>query len=294
MITIFSGGPGLHHNFLRFTLDYLSRLTPNIEEYPFTDSGTSHKKIIFSKKFDLIQGVDFVDKSIESCISIEADDLLYYQRIGLARESSKNIDLQNLHNFEKWHEWNKHWIDQIYDCYKIDKEEKLCKFIIRDSVKKGYLDRKNLGLYKQNTNVITQVKNLSNSYILPVSSFFSLESYKYQLQKIDQKYDLDLCFDNLPKLYEIFYDKNYVLQTHQIVFDILNSIEEKKFIHIPALDVFQEGYIYAMLESTNNSIIMPLVDSFFTNTEQVINYIKYFPDHYKIKNPNLTIVNKKP
>ena len=148
MITIHSSGPGLHHNFLRFTLDYLSQLTPDLKQFPFDDTGCSHndKGITFSNKFDLIMGQHIVSKNIKSCISFEPDDLLYYERVGLSREGSRNNDLHNLKNFNSWQPWNKNYVEKIYQFYNINKDEEIPKFIIRDSIKKGYLNPKNTGL----------------------------------------------------------------------------------------------------------------------------------------------------
>lgn len=294
MITIFSSGPGLHHNFLRFTLDYLSMKTPEIKKFPFDRCGNSHniEDIVFSNEFDIIMGQDTVDKNIESCISFEPDDLLYYERAGLSREHSRNNDLYNLENFNTWQPWNKDYVEKIYEFYKIDKNDKIPKFIIRDSIKKGYLNPTNTGLYKETQNIINQIKELPSYFIVPVTSFFSLDSYKNILEKINQKFDLELDFNKLPKLYKLFYKKNYILQTHNVVFEIIEAVKKKQLnIDIPKLDVFQEGYLYAEFEKNNDFITMPLVDNFFKDTTEIINYIKYYPEHYKAMNPNLPTYN---
>jgi len=296
MITIFAGGPGLHHNFLRFTLDYLSRQTPKITKFPFDHSGASHntKEIEFSKKFNLIMGTNIVDTNIDNCISIEADDLLYYQRASLSREGSKNIDLHDTKNFNSWHKWNNHYVENIYKTHSINSQDRLPKFIIRDSVKKGFLDIKNCGLYKHNQNILQQVKKLPKFFILPVSSFFNLDLYTIQLKKIDTQFNLDLDLDLLPNLYNIFYKKNNVLQSHSVVYKILDAVKNEVDLSIPRLDVFQEGFIYAELEKNNNFIIMPLIDNFFGNTGSIIQYLKYYPEHYKAMNPNLPTFNNIP
>lgn len=298
IITVFASGPGLHHNFLRFSLDYLSKQTPPITSFPFTDSGTSHnnKNIEFSKKFNAINWDEVVDQNINNCIGIEANDLLYYQRCGLARAGAKEkaIDLHNLENFNSWHCWNADYVKKIYDVYNINQQDRLPKFIIRDSIKKGFLDIENNSLYKNNQNIIQQIKKLSDSYIIPVTSFFSLNSYQTELTKISKQFDLDLDLKLLPELYNMFHKKNNILQSHSIVFKILESIEKTVELDIPKLDVFQEGFIYAELEKNNDFIIMPLTDNFFTNTSEIIQYLKYYPDHYKAMNPNLPTFNNIP
>lgn len=293
MITVIGSGPGLHHNFLRFTLDYLSKLTPEIKQFPFDDAGCSHniKEIVFSKKFNLTY---HIDKTINCCIGIEANDLLYYERVGLAREGSRNINLYDLKNFNSWQRWNNEYIEKIYQLYNVNKKEKLPKFIIRDSVKLGYLNYKETGLYKRNQFILNQIRSMSNHYIIPVTSFFSLESYENELKKINKQFNLELDLDKLPTLYKMFYEKNFILKTHNIVFKILNAIKNETYLEIPQLDVFQEGFIYAELEKNNNFIIMPLIDDFFANTESIIQYLKHYPGHYKAMNPNLPTFNNLP
>ena len=39
---------------------------------------------------------------------------------------------------------------------------------------------------------------------------------------------------------------------------------------------------------------MPLSESFFKNTDEIMEYIKYYPEHYKAMNPNLPIFNNIP
>ena len=39
---------------------------------------------------------------------------------------------------------------------------------------------------------------------------------------------------------------------------------------------------------------MPLIDNFFKNTNEIINYIKFYPEHYKAMNPNLPMFNNMP
>ena len=53
----------------------------------------------------------------------------------------------------------------------------------------------------------------------------------------------------------------------------------------------QEAYLYAKLEEENDYVIMPLVNNFFQNTKDILEYITYYPKHYKAMNPNLPTFN---
>ena len=92
----------------------------------------------------------------------------------------------------------------------------------------------------------------------------------------------------------MFYERNKILQTHNIVQEILDAVRKETQIQIPKLDVIQEAYIYAKLEKENDFITMPLTETFFQSTGDIISYLKYFPEHYKAINPNLPTFNGYP
>ena len=39
---------------------------------------------------------------------------------------------------------------------------------------------------------------------------------------------------------------------------------------------------------------MPNIDPFFSNTQQIVDFIQYYPEHYKAMNPNLPTFNNIP
>ena len=290
MLHIISSGPGLHHNFLRFTLDYLDKDTPHIDKFPFDYSGASHNVIKYSKKYILPKTSITLEPSIKNCVGIEADDLLYFERVSFAREGSANIDIKNLNNFDTWHHWNNDTIKEIREFYNIQDIDKLPNFIVRDFYKMSYLDPVNKGLYRYNQGIIQQVRE-RDCKIIPVSSFFTYDAYEKCLRDIANKFQLNLDYALLPVLYQEFYERNTQLQEHHIVQEILDSVEGKKIMAIPRLDVFQEAFIYAELEKQNDFIVMPLLNNFYQNTSEIIEYIKNYPEHYKAMNPNMPKYN---
>jgi len=286
------GQPGLHHNFLRYILDYSSKLSPAIKESPFTNTGTSHVDINYTGSFELIQGRCVRQDDTGPFVVCVADDLLYFERVSMSREGDRNNDLFDYDNFKNFQPWNNHYVKSIIKQYNINKDEMIPKFILRDSIKKSYIDIKNKGLYLENKSKIESVKKTRfDNYYFPVSAFFTLEKFLYELDKLDVKYNLRLDLDSVVPKYREFASKNSILDTHSIVYEILNAIDSKTKIEIPKLDVFQEGYVYATLEQKNDFILMPLVNRFFNDTQEIVNYLKYYPQHYKAMNPNLPTFN---
>ena len=125
-------------------------------------------------------------------------------------------------------------------------------------------------------------------------SFFTLEKFVKELTKLDNKYNLQLDFENIPQIYSQFAERNEILKNHFVVDEIITAIKNKENMKIPDLDVFQEGYIYAELEKSNDFILMPMINNFYTNTREIIEYLQHYPDHYKAMNPNLPTFNNIP
>jgi hypothetical protein len=290
--------PGMHHNFLRYVLDSCSTITPPLSELPFTETGTSHKKLNYSDTFKLLEP-DYIRPIREQgqgpFVLCVADDLLYFERSCVSREGDRNNDLLKSHNFINWQPWNKHYVDAIIEDYKLEKNKTIPKFILRDSIKKSYLDLKNKGYFLQNQKLVDSVNNTgTDNYFFPVSSFFTLEKFIKELTKLNDKYHLQLSFEDVPYVYSQFAERNQILKNHFVVYEIITAIKNKENIQIPDLDVFQEGYIYAELEKSNDFILMPMINNFYTNTREIIEYLQHYPDHYKAMNPNLPTFNNIP
>jgi hypothetical protein len=224
-----------------------------------------------------------------------ADDILYYERASVSREGDRNNDLKQFKNFKNWQPWNNHYVDTITKNYKIEEDKPIPKFILRDSIKQSYLDLKNNGLLLHNNTLVNSVKNTNtDNYFFPVSSFFSQKKFINELSKLDVKYNLSLDLEKVPHVYDSFLERNQILQSHFVVDKILTAIKNRENIEIPELDVFQEGYIYAKLEETNDFIIMPMIEAFYKNTQEINEYLQYYPEHYKAMNPNLPTFNEIP
>ena len=58
-------------------------------------------------------------------------------------------------------------------------------------------------------------------------------------------------------------------------------------MQINELDVLFEAYIYAQIEKSNNLIKAPLSNNFFNNTSEIFDLVNFYPDFYKVNNPNL-------
>ena len=286
---------GCHGHYLQFLLDKFSKKTPIINNLPFNWLGNSHNALKYSGFVEyvdhhtLIDPKNFVNTNIIQ-MSYE-NQILYHERTAMARAGDAGRDLDNVHkDISFFKKYNPTFYNKIQKLYSI-KKDNIPKWLLRDAYKLGFLDWNNQGSVVQSKNEKQWVKeNLekNNSVrFLDVGAFFNLKELKTQLIKLDNIFNLDLDLEGLDEIHKIFTEKNKILQTQKNTDFVLNSIENNSYVDIPNLDIIQQAYVYAKIEKKYDFVQMPLTENFFTNTKELIQYINFYPEHYKAMNPNL-------
>ena len=290
---------GCHGHYLTYLVDRFSRRTPHIHDLPFNKIGNSHDEINYSGFSKLVDTwFHEKNKTLQNTNIIQilySNDILYYERVAMARAGDADRNIHDLHkdiSFIK--SWNNEFYNKIHNLYSVT-EDKVPKWLLRDAFKMGWLDETNHGCFVSSKKQLEWTEqNLSTSnnvHYTQVDVFFSVESLKEELLALDKKFDLDLDLKDLYSVHEQFVDKNLVLKTHKHTDTVLNAVKENRNIIIPALDIIQQAYVYAKLEMQNDFITMPMTDTFFSTTQEIIDYIKMYPEHYKAMNPNLPKFN---
>ena len=277
-----------HGHFLRYVLDRYSSLTPAINETPFTKIGTSHNllKEDYSDLFKLshphLWGWAPADQP-HIVITINPEDVLLLQRIVYIRPGDKN---QNLHtdNIIIGKLFND--AESIEKLYGIKINKTLPRFILRDFCKLGFSDIQNHGL--MTIDKTYRKKKLDNAHYFSVDSFWDQTKFFEQIKIIDEKFKLDLKLDDSSvALHQEFISLLPQLKTRYRARDIITAIKENKNIDIQGLDLVEEAYIYSWIETTHKNIFAPFTNRFFTNTQEIIDYIKWYPHFYHGMNPTL-------
>lgn len=290
---------GCHGHYLTYLIDRLSTRTPLIEQLPFNELGNSHKKLNYSgfaKFVDIRAHEDFKNLKNANIVKIlYSNAILYYERVAMVRAEDANRDIHNVHkdiSFLK--SYNKAFYNKIRALYSITSDS-VPKWLLRDAYKLGFLDWQKQGsvvIAEQDIGWIQE--NLAGHNTInytEVDVFFTTEKLKKQLQKLDDAFGLDLCFDDLEHIHEQFLSRNTIFQTHVNTNLVLNAVKENRDITIPPLDIIQEAYVYAQLEKQHDFITMPMTETFFTTTQEIIDYVNLYPQHYKAMNPNLPKFN---
>jgi len=292
---------GCHGHYLQYLIDCLSKKTPAITELPFDNLGNSHLKLNYSGYVCFIDGKEYYNKNFKGSNIIKiiySDDILYYERVAMSRAGNANRDLHNLHLDISFMEiYNKEFYEKIKKLYNVSSNN-VPKFILRDAYKMGFLDWENQGSVissKENIAWInSNLKNNNDLYFFEVNKFFSLQSITNELKIISERFDLNLNLEELESIHIEFMKRNKILNTQKYTEQVLDAVSNNRSMKIPDLDIIQQAYIYAKIEKNNDFITMPMTENFFIDTQEIIDYIKYYPEHYKAMNPNLPIFNNIP
>ena len=290
---------GCHGHYLTYLIDRLSNRTPTINELPFNKLGNSHNNINYSGFAKFIDGTAHKEnKSLKDTNIIKIlyyNDILYYERVAMARAGDADRDIDNIHSdisFLK--SYNKEFYNKIHTLYSIENDS-VPKWLLCDAYKLGFLDWHKQGSVVTSRQDIKWVEdNLvedNTVHYTQVGVFLTAEKLKRELQELDSKFDLDLDFKNFDDIHEEFLSRNKILQTHGNTKLVLDAVKENRDVPVPPLDIIQQAYVYAQLEKQHDFITMPMTESFFATTKEISDYVNLYPQHYKAMNPNLPKFN---
>ena len=89
----------------------------------------------------------------------------------------------------------------------------------------------------------------------------------------------------------MFIQKLPWIKTKDRVFTIIDAIKQNKDINIEDIDTVQQAFVGAWIEQNYEFITIPLSNGFWKTTGEIIQWLKYYPQHYKAMNPNLPTFN---
>jgi hypothetical protein len=297
-----------HGNFLRYFIDRYSRLTPEIKELPFLSNGTSHNtNIKYSNLVNRYHPIDhnneFINKNEpQILITIKEEDIHYLHRLTFIRDvdparlkTSLQIIIDNDEKILLSDSFKKKLIKNLKKLYNlddidVDNKIHLPKYIIRDFLKLHYLNTNEDGFLKSDTQL--KKKAPDNTFFFPVDAFWDIKKFFKTIEECNFKLNLKLNLDySATDVYEEFVKRLYKFETKDRSKIICDKILKGEEFDIVDIDIVEEGYISSWIEKNYNFINVPLTNYFFKNTKEIIEWIKWYPQHYKAMNPNLPMFN---
>lgn len=297
---VFQGGT--FGNFLRHFLDTFSKKTPNILIDPFTSIGTSHAgdRKAYSNLIERYH-THFIrdnegERDLPVCVIMPSTKkhFLYLKKAQWFRASDKKFKPDDLWKTAvgEMPDYLRPYaldIQKLYNVKEVAHFSWIPKFIVRDWYKLEFLQK------LTNTHNYQWFDSLKNhvffkrqkTHLLDLETFFNWESFIYNITELDRVFDLDLDFTKkteMKTLFEHGLSLDSIRQECNSVDDIFNN--ENNNI-LTDLDVSTEAFIYAEIEKKHPDIQTPLTNRFFRDQTEIIQYLEYFPNWYRRKNPNL-------
>lgn len=292
---------GTHGNFLRYFLDKFSSLTPDILDYPFTSNGTSHKNINYSGKFQRYHPsnispyfTDIDEKHI--LITIEENDLLFLQRIIHKRTGDFNIDLiYEKITFPKNYIENYRVNPKFFELYgkNIDDTVEIPRFILRDFLKLNFLNLSQDGFISNQKKYLKKLPK--QTLFFPVDSFWDENKFFKEVDMLNEKLNLQLILNQQSKnVFAMFQNAIKELSTKNRCNEIIECVKNKKYHDLSQIDCVEQAYLSSYIEQNYKFILVPNTNYFFQNTNELLDWIDWYPQHYKAMNPNLSTFNNIP
>jgi len=301
---IFLGGT--FGNFLKFFLEKFSTKTPDMIGDPFTETGTSHK-VKDSNFSGLIQRYhsSFIndnrgEDNLPVCI-ISPSTRKHYLFLkksqwyrGSDRKNSPD-DLWKLAVGEMPTEMQllAKEIIKLYDIKEVAHYFWIPKFIIRDWYKLEFLKPLEDTYNHRNVQALKQHEFFKKQKTchLDLEAFFDWETFIESITELDDMFGLALDYRRRAEMRELF-DKGIQLDIIRQECNLVEAVLDKGDDQpLNGLDVATEGFIYAETERKNDFIQMPLTNRFFRDTDEMMQFIEYYPKHYKAMNPNMPKFN---
>lgn len=295
--------PGFYGNFLRFVCEKFSKLTRDIDRYPFLPNGTAHnyKEIEWSGMFTR-HHLDYQPKDgdkvdpiclIKPC-NLSGRVLSKTLQLHRAGKKEDRADIDDLFKFRKskLHQNLQMTYDHISKFYKIAEHDCLLpKYLVRDWFKLEWLgnERESYDYKFYNSLLNSTSYKKQKIYIFPLEAFLKWKDFRTHLVKLDKVFSMNINFDRGNQIEDLFQeglslDRERCSLGNAIT--VIDSVKKLKNIDIPNLNVVLESFILSEIEKDNLNFIFPMTNTFYSSTKEIIDLIKYFPNYYKMPNPH--------
>lgn len=291
---------GMFGNLFRFLLDYSlpdSKLKTRTITDIFTKENNLHQTFEWSNKFSNSHQLSFnnypdllerypqlkrdtrqPDPNAEKILITfdETDEIFahrcgYYRNPPLSSDSIEDIILLA----------NQEFVIESFN------NSKPSKMVAKEIKKIEFHDNKNLWLKEYQ-----KLKQNSSIYQFNIRYLFNNDILVEELYKISKYFNLKLEID------ENFL-KNIVnkiiniepVPTINRCNQVLEAVNNKKNIPCEDLDILEQAWIEVLLEKKHNSLLFPFGTNWFSNTNQINEFIDRYPSYLKHMNPRLPWYN---
>jgi hypothetical protein len=299
---------GSHGAFLMYFVDRFSSLTPNIDVSPFLDTGTSHNlKVPYSDK---VARYTFEDENGNAkngyqlqhkdephiLITIDEPSLMNYLRLHFLRQDDHEWTGTNVMTSHEGATFNTKFYKMYAGKFKtfydidLDKNSVIPLSLLRDFLKIVFLHPSHNGTYLNSKKTLGNINE--HTQCISLSQIWDTDAFMKRMSEISDSLGLALRLDDeAVALHKEFLQKRPNHQHWNRIDHVIDCITQNTHCDCSELDIVEQGYLYAWLEKTHEFIQAPLTRNFFSDTTEIIEYLNYYPNHYKAMNPNLPKFN---
>ena len=305
-----------HGSFLKMFIDKFSKLSPPLEGSAFSkdDSKTVHGLLNWSglvtkdhpldeyPYYHNIDDAEFIHNEpgptandpvdFYILVTISTDDLLFLERITHIRAGATNLNIDG-----KYTKFTKNYLEyfdtksleNLYGVEHSDEDPIVPQFIVRDWIKLGFLNPNKMGYITRTKTLIQHMPK--NCVTFPVGAFWNTDKFIENIKILNNKINAQIEINNESiNVHKAFVNRLQKIDTINRCNTVIDCLKNKTSYDITQLDTVEQAFISAYVELTYDFIKMPLY-GWFENTQDILDYIKWYPQHYKAMNGNLPKFN---
>lgn len=161
------------------------------------------------------------------------------------------------------------------------------KFVAKELMKIQFHDMQNQNWW-QSMNDFLQGKH----HKFNLNALWDNDMLIKEIGKVSKKFNLDLTIE--PNVIENVVRKvrsTYVVKTKDRALEALDAIMEKSNLPCGDFDIIEQAFIETELEKNYDSVLFPYGTNWFTDTNQIIDFLQTYPTYLKHMNPRLPWYN---
>ena len=113
-----------------------------------------------------------------------------------------------------------------------------------------------------------------------------------EINTVSKKFNLDLTVEqhvinNVVQMIK----STYVVKTKDRAFQALDAIQSRINVPCEDFDIIEQAFVETELEKLHDSVLFPYGVNWFTDTNQIIDFLETYPTYLKHMNPRLPWYN---
>ena len=220
---------------------------------------------------------DHLEKII---ISFDPKDMLFIERCGFHRDPGNETDTARYKNVVDG--FNQKFISESFG------NDFSNKHVAKEIMKIKFHNDKQNAYWNSMLDFIRDERHQK----FDMYSLWDTEKLALELDAISNRFALNMQIDK--KVLDNVTNKiknNHVVETKGRADEVLRAISEDMNVYCGDLDIVEQAYIETVLEKKHDSVLFPFGTNWFSNSKDIVEFLKTYPTYLKHMNPRLPWYN---